>query len=482
MKNKIKLTKKQKDRFQTVVTIIFTNPFSTTRIDHEKEIINQVDDELNHNDRRRLLFQTVHEQFKLTGGTHLDQFELADKGMIKDVYLFLIYHQYTDEFDQLIQSHINHPSPTLHVPFSSAIMTDILSFGIDNDDAVHYVALFFQIRRAFYFIYYYIIGDNNEVNQCRKQLWNSIFTHNLKQYADGLYKKMEDFSTLLLGETGTGKGLAAAAIGQSSYIPFNPQREQFEASFNRSFYSVNLSEIPESLLESELFGYSKGAFTGADTNRAGILNQTTKYGAIFLDEIGDVSIQTQIKLLNVLQQRTFSPVGSHEKHTFSGRIIAATHQPLNERIKQGQFREDFYYRLSSDVIILPSLNAQWQDNPNDIPNLVSHVVKKVLGYHCKETCDQAEKQIHALTMDYPWPGNVRELEQCIRRILIKGYYKPMEVQRHNPIEALTRTKQSAERIIVSYCKALFKSNNYQGVAKITGLDWRTVKKYVNRLD
>ena len=341
-------------------------------------------------------------------------------------------------------------------------------------------AYFFKFAERFIFIYYYIVGENNEVNQCRKQLWNSIFTHDLKQYVDGLYKKMEDFSTLILGETGTGKGLAAAAMGQSGYIPFNPQLEQFEVSFTRSFYSVNLSEIPESLLESELFGYSKGAFTGADTNRDGILNQTTKYGAIFLDEIGDTSIQTQIKLLKVLQERTFTPVGSHEKQTFNGRIIAATHQPLNELMKRGEFREDFYYRLSSDVIILPSLKAQWQSNPNDMANLVSHAIKKVLGYHCKNTLEKTVKQIQALPPDYSWPGNVRELEQCIRRILIKGNYTPMAKQNNNPIEALIKSKQSVEQMTISYCKALFKSNhNYQGVAKITGLDWRTVKKYVN---
>ena len=162
-----------------------------------------------------------------------------------------------------------------------------------------------------------------------------------------------DFSTILLGETGTGKGAAAAAIGRSGFIPFDPDHQRFSGSFTDSFISINLSQFSEALLESELFGHRKGAFTGAIEHHDGILTRCSSHGAIFLDGIGDVSIPAQIKLLNVLDERVFSPVGSHERLCFEGRIIAATHRDIHTLRTKGSFRDDFYCRLSSDCIHVP---------------------------------------------------------------------------------------------------------------------------------
>src|SRR5256885_4529537 len=141
---------------------------------------------------------------------------------------------------------------------------------------------------------------------------------------------MEEFSTLLLGETGTGKGTAAAAIGRSGFIPYDDKQHRFAESFTRSFVALNLSQHPETLIESELFGHRKGAFTGAVEAHEGIFARCSPHGAIFLDEIGDVSTPVQIKLLQVVEDRTFSPVGSHERQRFRGRVISATHKPLHE--------------------------------------------------------------------------------------------------------------------------------------------------------
>src|SRR5438093_11021295 len=177
--------------------------------------------------------------------------------------------------------------------------------------------------------------------ELRRNLWQNVFTQEIRLYERYLWDRLEDFSTLLLGETGTGKGTAAAAIGRSGFIPFDEKQGRFVESFTRSFIALNLSQHPETLIESELFGHKKGAFTGAVEAHEGVFARCSPHGAIFLDEIGDVPTPIQIKLLHVLQERTFSPVGSHEKLRFRGRVIAATNQPLDVLREKQLFRDDF---------------------------------------------------------------------------------------------------------------------------------------------
>jgi transcriptional regulator with GAF, ATPase, and Fis domain len=291
---------------------------------------------------------------------------------------------------------------------------------------------------------------------------------------------MEDFSTLLLGETGTGKGAAAAAIGRSGFIPFNPKTQRFEESFTRAFISINLSQYPETLIESELFGHRKGAFTGAVEKHDGLFARCSPHGAIFLDEIGDVSIPVQIKLLQVLQERTFSAVGSHEKIRFKGRVIAATNKPIDQLRLNGSFRDDFYYRLCSDLIVVPPLRQRIREAPSELENLIFHLVKRICGTGIKlpvlrilkETCGK----------NYAWPGNVRELEQAIRRILLTGTYagdsitQPTQKKQPHQLGDLT-----ARELVEKYCCDLYEIyENYGEVARKTGLDWRTVKRNIQK--
>lgn len=324
------------------------------------------------------------------------------------------------------------------------------------------------------------------MKRLRRHLWNNVFTHDIRLYERHLWNRMEDFSTLLLGETGTGKGAAAAAIGRSGYIPFDEKKGAFADSFTASFTPLNLSQFPESLIESELFGHRKGAFTGAVEAHQGIFARCSVYGAIFLDEIGDASVPIQIKLLNVLQDRTFSPVGSHEKLRFPGRIIAATNKPLDKLRAAGQFREDFFYRLCSDVIEVPPLRQRLAEEPAELRDLIGLIIRRLTG----DSSQQIIETVHRALLsspgkDYSWPGNVRELEQAVRRILLTRRYEGE--RREAPdlcgkLQArLAAGSLTADALLSGYCRMLHERlGTYEEVARRTGLDRRTVKAYLKK--
>ena len=212
------------------------------------------------------------------------------------------------------------------------------------------------------------------MRRLREALWNNVFTHDMRGYDAALWNRMEDFSTLLLGETGTGKGQAAAAIGRSEFIPYLPAERRFAANFTETFIAINLSQFPEQLIESELFGHRKGAFTGAIDHHQGVFERCSAHGALFLDEIGEVSIPVQIKLLQVLQERTFTPVGGRERKRFPGRVVAATNRPLDRLRAEGRFRDDFFYRLCSDVIEMPTLRQRLAESAAEMVELVRLLV------------------------------------------------------------------------------------------------------------
>src|SRR5262249_13598430 len=142
---------------------------------------------------------------------------------------------------------------------------------------------------------------------------------------------------------------------------------------------INLSQYPEALLESELFGHRKGAFTGAVESHEGLFARCSPHGAIFLDEIGEVPATVQIKLLQVLQERVFSPVGSHEKHRFRGRVVAASTRAIHDLRQRGAFRDDFFYRLCSDIITVPPLRQRLEEDPGELEELLKHTLSRMTG-------------------------------------------------------------------------------------------------------
>jgi transcriptional regulator with GAF, ATPase, and Fis domain len=303
----------------------------------------------------------------------------------------------------------------------------------------------------------------------------------MRGYEAALWNRMEDFSTLLLGETGTGKGQAAAAIGRSGFIPYLAHERRFAANFAESFIAINLSQFPETLIESELFGHRKGAFTGAIDHHQGVFERCSAHGALFLDEIGEVAIPVQIKLLQVLQERTFTPLGGHEKKRFSGRVVAATNRPLGALRREGRFRDDFYFRLCSDVIEVPTLRQRIAESADELALLVRIIAARIAGI---EDARAAAAVLERLPRGYAWPGNVRELEQAVRRILLTGRYagEPGAATVSDDerlVEQLRAGQLSADELLGRYSALLYRRlGTYAEVAKRLGLDPRTSRKYV----
>jgi Nif-specific regulatory protein len=264
-----------------------------------------------------------------------------------------------------------------------------------------------------------------ENERLRRQLGNRYQPSNLvgnsrlmRQVYDQIVQVADSAATVLIrGESGTGKELVARALHYGS------------ARRNGPFIGVNCAALPETLIESELFGHEKGAFTGAQQQRKGRF-ELANGGTLFLDEIGDISPAVQIRLLRVLQERVVDRVGGDVPITVNVRIIAATNRNLEAAIKEGRFREDLYYRLNVFPIYLPPL----RERKSDILLLAEYFLKK----HC-EVYGKSIKRISTtainMMMAYHWPGNVRELENCIERAVltatdevIHGYTLPPTLQ------------------------------------------------------
>jgi sigma-54 specific flagellar transcriptional regulator A len=478
--------------FQLVWKAVFTNPFGEERAMLDRQIsgisrpapwegivpeaMREVSARINKLDREQ--------------SVKIQDFKKFDQDLMAHVFLFDIYHKFNAPFDEFIEKQITAGDKLPAVPFAKDALAMLAARGFAPDAATRYFAFFYQIRRAFYFIYQSLIGQSPSMQSLRMNLWNNIFTHNIRHYEQALWNRMEDFSTLLLGPTGSGKGAAAAAIGRSGFIPFDQKRQTFVESFTKTFVPINLSQFPETLLESELFGHTKGAFTGAVSSHEGLFSLCGPHGSVFLDEIGEVNPAIQVKLLHVLEERLFSPVGSHEKIRFGGRVIAATNRPLEELRREGRFRDDFYYRLCSDCIYVPGLQKRIEENPRELDELVAHTVRQITGEQSEQLVETVLDVIgKKLGTDYPWPGNVRELAQCVRRIIVKRDYQAQtaakDTQTDTKAALLTAIESgtfNAEQLLDAYCTLLYeKYGTYEEVARRTNLDRRTVKKHIQGL-
>jgi transcriptional regulator with PAS, ATPase and Fis domain len=268
-----------------------------------------------------------------------------------------------------------------------------------------------------------------------------------------------DSTVLINGETGTGKGLVAKAIHKSCYRK------------NKPFVSINCGAIPENLLESELFGHVKGAFTGATSAKSGKF-EVANGGTIFLDEIGDMSPDLQVKVLKVLEEREFEPVGGCKSVKVDVRILAATHRDLEEEVQKGTFREDLFYRLYVIPVQLPAL----RDRQVDIPLLVSHFLDRLNRE--KGTCvNGVDETVMSIFTHYAWPGNVRELANLMERLtvlrgegVIRADELPPKMRNANqPAANKTAPQLTCDGICLSTAVSEFEKNLiYQSLEKT---DW-----------
>lgn len=359
---------------------------------------------------------------------------------------------------------------------------------VDPRVAPHLFACFFQIRRAFHHIFANIVGRSDAAARLRAAAWQSIFTHDVKRYFRVLYDRMADFTTLITGPSGTGKELVARAIGMSRYIPFDPKAKSFAEDFVGSFHPLNLSALSPTLIESELFGHRRGAFTGALEDRAGWLETCPAIGTVFLDEIGELDPVIQVKLLRVLQTRTFQRLGDTQTRHFRGKIIAATNRDLAAEIAASRFRADFYYRLCSDMIRTPTLREQLLGSPDELRSLVLFIARRFAGEESDGLADEVTRWVGKhLGDDYPWPGNFRELEQCVRNVLIRHEYHPPAAAPAGAggqfADDLASGEMTAEQLLRRYCKLVYsRTRNYEETARRLGLDRRTVKSKVTAAD
>lgn len=263
---------------------------------------------------------------------------------------------------------------------------------------------------------------------------------------------------LIFGESGTGKELVAKAIHETSSLADKP------------FVTVNCTAMPETLLESELFGYVKGAFTGAVGNKKGLF-ETANGGTIFLDEIGSIPMNMQMKLLRVLQEKEIRRVGSTESVSVDVRVIAATNENLEEKIKLGQFREDLYYRLSVIPIHLPPL----REREGDIPLLTSHFLS-IFEEENKRGVNISETAVEIFE-GYTWPGNVRELENLVYRLATLCDNNRIEVEDlpHNVRNSVKTYTKNPKQVASGFDSAILPLKQYMKELEETYIE-RTVNK------
>ena len=323
--------------------------------------------------------------------------------------------------------------------------------------------------------------DLSEVEALRRELEGRYQAGDMVSRSPAMQKIFEilpsvatSISTMLIqGETGTGKELLARAVHELS-----PRKE-------KPFIAVNCGALPDTLLESELFGYKKGAFTGADQDKPGRFSLADK-GTLFLDEIGDISSTLQVKLLRVLQDKIFEPLGSTQSVKVDVRIIAATNRDLNALVKSGTFREDLFYRIHVVRLDLPPL----RERKEDIPILVNHFINR-FNHLQQKNISGVTPEVMTMLMSHSWPGNIRELENLIERAFVLSSEGLISLESlpedmsglktvTKPSAQINATRRLAEATAIREALRRHKGNRKAAAAEL-GIDkstlYRKIKKF-----
>lgn len=343
----------------------------------------------------------------------------------------------------------------------------------DNNKTVGAVASIKDMNKAIELID--IISSTKE-GAFKEIVGNSMAIESVKKLISNVAKS--NSTVLLRGESGTGKELFAKAI------------QSLSDRRNNSFVTINCAALPDSLIESELFGYEKGSFTGAINSGKDGLFKEANGGTLFLDEIGELSMVLQAKLLRVLQEGVIRKIGSNKEERVDVRIIAATNRNLEEMIKKQQFREDLYYRLNVIPVYIPALRERLEDVPILVRFFIDKLNKKV-----KKKIEGAEIEFINRLMEYNWPGNIRELQNVIERAMnlcdskllnrdsLILDFKPTEVKTLKGVQVesglkLSELVESCERQAI--IKALEKNKSFRKAAKMLGVSHTTIINKINK--
>jgi len=495
----------QRALLRAVSSLGYANPFLPERVEHERTALGSafVEGEpvwsyqVEHPEPRANVWriqerlEPMVEQLRARLAEGVQARE-ADLVLYEDAVLHLLYTRYYPRFFEAGFGAGAQQPDAARWRFYGQFLADWRGFfeieGVrfpTGHEAAHTFACFRQIQRAFEQVFRDIIGSSMPAARLRAAVWQSIFTHDMRRYRRTLYARMGEFATLITGPSGTGKELVARAIAESRYAKFDDQKLAFAGDGARAFFPINISALSPTLVESELFGHRRGAFTGAVADRKGWLETCPEAGSVFLDELGDLDPSIQVKLLRVIETRTFHPVGDTAGKQFQGKLIAATNKDLAKAMRQGQFREDLYYRLCSDQVATPSLAEQLADSPGVLRELVFYMARRVAGAEGEDLAGDVMRWIEGnLGTSYGWPGNYRELEQCVKNVLIRRNYRPSGSGAEDPVEEFAAEARAgrltADELLGRYVTIVYsRTGSYEETARRLGLDRRTVKSKVD---
>jgi DNA-binding NtrC family response regulator len=349
-----------------------------------------------------------------------------------------------------------------------------------------------------------IRGGSPSAAAARAAVYRANLAGDVCAYANGLYLHMDKVPVLITGETGTGKEEAARCIGWSRYVPIDPKTRRLVTSYKADFHVRNLAAVAKELIESALFGHKRGSFTGAIGEATGCFSLPKPHGTLFIDEIGEIALDLQVKLLRPLEARECLPLGATQPHEIWGQHVFATNRNLERMCQEERFREDLYHRMNGVRILMPCLRQMRAESPDELWHYVRGVVEEMLGdpVQVDAWTERVVRAIEAAGPGYGWPGNLRELKKFVEAYVLSGGNVPVpgaatavQARTRPPAERpapesmcqpssglvgpnAKRGVVDAEDLLQAYVSHVYMETgqNLSETARRTGLDRKTVRQ------